>query len=988
MRIHILLLLALVTINLSSFGQKNLKKLLQADVVADIPICTQTGDQITPVMVSDGAGGFIVAWEDHRDGIPKIYAQRIDATGMELWTGGGVRVSLDTTIQHSSQIVSDNNGGAIIVWANDVVSASNPGFGPYTAYFSAQRMDGNGNLLWDDKGVIVVDHAGGTSISSPSRKISGVALDGTNGAYFLVYEYFWGSSNFTHYDIYVGHINNAGTVLWGGVGNGVSIASNSYPLSLSRGRILSDGQGEAIISWTYMDPHDNGAPDPTHIGVARVDSAGLVSKSVLNVLTSEYSNCSDLAGGSYVCYVYWTSPSTGVLAVQWIDSTGTLHWGESGKTVCNIGGNDSNPYRSQAQPVISPNPAGGLFITWRDFRDGTDADLFAARVNLEGDLPWTNNGIPVCLNDSVTGIVGMSCPSSDSVFITFGNKNHSYWPFGNKNHLYAQLLDGNGNAQWLANGIAVGSDTAAQNQVVVSPNNVGRPFAVWQENEGRDVDANIYGQWIDAAANQSVGTFLISVRNISGYGIVGNDARVSLYNKHQVLVQTQNTDSTNLDINSLPIATFLGIPADTGYSVQVNYITSNPLKIYGNEYWGSRSGFTVVGGVITQEEFPRNAPYTTDLKIYAKNTNQLLTGHIPFGTPLLVSIDIININAPGSVEQSVKCNLTLDRDKQPAYDFQETSTAQAMGIGTRRTFTFDLAPPDSGSYFHVAGSQISSNGVDIQTEGGRWETLPTFIVDPPIPSTALINVQTMPHGCSFIVDDSTYTERMWFVWPTGATHRIGAPSTQAVHPGMQYTWSHWSDSDSMSHSIMTPAGNSTYTAFFDTSYYLTTHAGNGGVVEPSSGWFKNGEMVTITARPSAGWKLTGWTGVGKGSYTGSDTSASITMDSVITESAIFEPATGIADLALGIPSTYILNGNYPNPFNPTTTIRFGVPKRSAVRIAVFTIQGELVGMLVDGEVGPGYHEVRFDGSRLSSGVYLYRVQAGSFVQTKTLLLVK
>ncbi|HTX99642.1 MAG TPA: T9SS type A sorting domain-containing protein, partial [Bacteroidota bacterium] len=151
---------------------------------------------------------------------------------------------------------------------------------------------------------------------------------------------------------------------------------------------------------------------------------------------------------------------------------------------------------------------------------------------------------------------------------------------------------------------------------------------------------------------------------------------------------------------------------------------------------------------------------------------------------------------------------------------------------------------------------------------------------------------------------------------------------------------------------------------------------------------KSGSTVQITARPNSGWKLSQWIGVGKGSYSGTDTTASVAMDSVITETAAFEPATGISDLKLGIPSTFVLNGNYPNPFNPTTTIRFGVPTRSAVRITVYNILGALVARLVEEEVSAGYHEVRFDATNLASGMYLYRMQAGSFVQTKSLLLVK
>jgi IgGFc binding protein/Secretion system C-terminal sorting domain len=89
----------------------------------------------------------------------------------------------------------------------------------------------------------------------------------------------------------------------------------------------------------------------------------------------------------------------------------------------------------------------------------------------------------------------------------------------------------------------------------------------------------------------------------------------------------------------------------------------------------------------------------------------------------------------------------------------------------------------------------------------------------------------------------------------------------------------------------------------------------------------------------------------------------------------------------GLPKTYELFQNYPNPFNPTTTIRYGLPHKATASITIFNILGQLVTTLVNGEQQAGYHEVRFDGSNLASGVYFYRLQAGNFVQTKKLLLL-
>jgi hypothetical protein len=85
---------------------------------------------------------------------------------------------------------------------------------------------------------------------------------------------------------------------------------------------------------------------------------------------------------------------------------------------------------------------------------------------------------------------------------------------------------------------------------------------------------------------------------------------------------------------------------------------------------------------------------------------------------------------------------------------------------------------------------------------------------------------------------------------------------------------------------------------------------------------------------------------------------------------------------------FYLMQNYPNPFNPATTIRYGLPHKTTVQLTVFNTLGQSVSIFVNGEQEAGYHEVKFDGSHLGSGVYFYRIEAGSFVQTRKLLLIR
>lgn len=89
-----------------------------------------------------------------------------------------------------------------------------------------------------------------------------------------------------------------------------------------------------------------------------------------------------------------------------------------------------------------------------------------------------------------------------------------------------------------------------------------------------------------------------------------------------------------------------------------------------------------------------------------------------------------------------------------------------------------------------------------------------------------------------------------------------------------------------------------------------------------------------------------------------------------------------------VPVALMLGQNYPNPFNPTTNITFALPNESHVTLKVYNSLGQEVSTLVEGNMGAGTHNLVWDGSRLASGVYFYRMQAGNQVITKKMLLIK
>ena len=88
------------------------------------------------------------------------------------------------------------------------------------------------------------------------------------------------------------------------------------------------------------------------------------------------------------------------------------------------------------------------------------------------------------------------------------------------------------------------------------------------------------------------------------------------------------------------------------------------------------------------------------------------------------------------------------------------------------------------------------------------------------------------------------------------------------------------------------------------------------------------------------------------------------------------------------PKEFRLSQNYPNPFNPTTTIQYALPVDSHVTLRVYDVLGRLVVTLIDGYQHAGYHNVRFDGTELSSGIYIYKLTAAKFVSVKEMLMLK
>lgn len=113
-----------------------------------------------------------------------------------------------------------------------------------------------------------------------------------------------------------------------------------------------------------------------------------------------------------------------------------------------------------------------------------------------------------------------------------------------------------------------------------------------------------------------------------------------------------------------------------------------------------------------------------------------------------------------------------------------------------------------------------------------------------------------------------------------------------------------------------------------------------------------------------------------------------TVSPLVWKRSIANISIGIKNISSGVPDKFSLMQNYPNPFNPTTTIKWSITERAFVTLKIFDSKGQEIGTFVNDSYSPGVYEANIDASNLASGVYFYRLQAGKYMDTKKMILIK
>jgi hypothetical protein len=363
-----------------------------------VAVANTMGEQHNPSLVSDGQGGAIVAWEDYPNGIPNVYAQRIDSSGNHKWGSGGMLVSDAAGGRDQPSVVSDGNGGAVVAWhelnGSDVYG---------------QRFDAAGNRQWGSSGKPF-------STASMCQTAPTVVMT-PNGDFVTI----WNDNRTGDMDIYGQKFNGNGNPVWP---KETALARDPNVMFDEPKPVRVQGSGWAASKdvSVFFSGTDTTAPasqDRNVYGqVLDTSSGNTALKAPVQVLTPGADDIKGIStapfssGGGFVA---WSDYHTGQWRsyYNWMDGSGRLHWGEPQST-----GVPSNTESQWGEGIASGGQSSAL-VTWVNYEQGSSkgqaygswiGDLFpntyyfAEGTTRPGFAPF----IPI-MNKSITDDVAVTC---------------------------------------------------------------------------------------------------------------------------------------------------------------------------------------------------------------------------------------------------------------------------------------------------------------------------------------------------------------------------------------------------------------------------------------------------------------------------------------------------------------------------------------------------------------------------------------------------
>jgi hypothetical protein len=342
-----------------------------------VAVCTQSADQEPARMISDGAGGAILVWQDRRPAglTSDIYAQRLDASGTPQWGADGKAVCSTPDVQGLPVLTSDDSGGAFFFWSDDRTSI-------WTEVF-AQRFDAAGTPQWAANGVSIVSPPG-TTVSLP---VSGAVTAGTGEAIVLIH---WIRTDIVTSGYFSGllaqKVNGSGAAQWGSYG---TIVCDLIGQCVNE-QVLGDGSDGAYVAWS------DGRTGVFDIYMQRLDAAtgtGMWTfdgNAVCNAASEEHLG-GLTRGPSGNAFVTWSDERSGQpdIYAQQIDPSGVDIWAANGVPVC---GAARGQFVASLAQMKNASPLR-LYTGWTDNRTGDARYVRLQRLDTTGSPQWGPDGV-------------------------------------------------------------------------------------------------------------------------------------------------------------------------------------------------------------------------------------------------------------------------------------------------------------------------------------------------------------------------------------------------------------------------------------------------------------------------------------------------------------------------------------------------------------------------------------------------------------------
>ncbi|TDI86215.1 MAG: T9SS type A sorting domain-containing protein [Caldithrix sp.] len=1002
---------------------------------------TAIEDQEAPALVSLGSDGFAAAWQDERrDGSRReIFVQRFNLDSNAQWP----IATLAHQINNLSPAIFLNNSGEIIT-----ASYFNSGFNDL---IGVQFIDSDGQPRFDPQEIVnetakglqpnrrpaVVPALGGGVIAAwlDARNDTSVYVSGllaartpwANGEFLIGASAKPGTSPVIVSDdsegaivawikrgapgdaIVVARLDAAGSLVWGVA----PLEVNTVSGTMQNVAMAPDGEGGAYLAWE----------NDLQVYIQRVTNDGEAWPADVMLATGSARQATPVAttndfGWAIVAWVDARNDNQDIFA-QAVDRAGQLLWDASGVAV-------STAQNSQKNPVLMGDGLGGAIIAWEDLRNGDDSDIYAQRVNVNGGLgefrttallsPGATDNWEI---GSVQTIRWVASPELDSVNIELSRDGGQQFET-----LFAALpnLNPDGNEVTLDSVTGPASDqcvirvTASEAPFI---NTVGEPFII-SEAAGPQIQS--------AAVTQASFGDPLSIMAVS----------VDVSGVQGVLVNYRMGGASAFQIDEM-----VAVAADTFRGdIPSAFITERGVEYFVSaiDSLGGTSAKDTIFVTVNFEAGVQTRPVQESID---QGSYRMVSSPNLLRQPLADSIFAASGYSPYDTTSwrlfSFRDSVNVERDSltaatftfEPGHAYWHISASNhtvdfGAGVSIRAdsSFSVSLAPGwnqvGNPFAFEVGWKDIqAASGFPLASDPVTFQGtyLPAQALAP-YQGYFIFNFEEQDRILTFppreFQQDSVSLAKvaMEAAWQVQIKAACGRARDNINFIGIDSRASlEW---DRLDQPEPPPIGD------FISVYF------------PHDNWTKFAAHYTTDFRPGLedgqSWDLEIRTNVSKEpvllEFSGIE-SVPATLEILLVDEKLhvvrnlredsgfeFTPGKagagkrfklvvahadalpGLVDIADLIPTTFELSQNFPNPFNPSTSIRFGLPQAERVTIRVFDLLGREVTTLVNArQYEPGYHVAIWNGRErggrpVASGVYIYRIKAGEFSQTRKMLLVK